>query len=158
MIPTILKRDSEQAYEKLVEMLLNGVITEDQPLSERQLSEYLGIGRTPIREAVRDLIREGVLDSNPTRGTFLRPLSVADLQDLYEIRYAIEGAGVALAAQRGDVESLKPIAHTFAETLAHPDRFDIEEIHDHGVEFHKVIMRLSGNKRLEEMYSPFRLR
>lgn len=158
MIPATVKRDSERAYEKLVEMLLNGTITEDQPLSERNLSDLLGLGRTPIREAVRDLVREGVLESHPMRGTILRPLTIPDLQDLYEIRYAIEGIAVELAAKRGEVEQLQRFAVAFDEALANPDDFDVLQVHDDGVEFHKEVMRLSGNKRLLEMYYPFRLR
>jgi len=158
MIATPAKRDSERAYERLVEMLLNGTIAEDQPLSERHLSDLLGFGRTPIREAVRDLIREGVLESHPMRGTVLRPLTIADLQDLYEIRYAIEGFAATLAAQRGEVEQLQPFAAAFEQALSDPDHFDVVQVHDYGVEFHKAVMRLSGNKRLLEMYYPFRLR
>lgn len=151
------KRESELAYDKLVELMLSGAITEDQPLSERNLSESLGFGRTPIREAVRDLVREGVLESHPTRGTLLRPLTMADLHDLYELRYAIEGLAAALAAERGPIELLRPYAEQFERTLA-SSQFDVGVVHDHGVEFHKEIVRLSGNKRLIEMYQPFRLR
>jgi len=151
------KRESESAYEKLVELLLDGTITENQALSERNLSERLGFGRTPIREAVRDLVREGVLESHPTRGTLLRPLTLSDLHDLYELRFAIEGMAASLAAQRGPVEELAPFEEAFERTLEHSD-FDVLRVHDHGVEFHKEVMRLSGNKRLIEMYAPFRLR
>ena len=158
MIPKPAKRDSELAYEKLVELLLNGSITEDQPLSERNLSELLGFGRTPIREAVRDLVREGVLESHPMRGTVLRPLTIEDLQDLYELRYAIEGMAAYLAAQRGDIEQLQPFAAAFDKALSQPDGFDVLHVHDIGVDFHKEVIRLSGNRRLVEMYSPFRLR
>jgi DNA-binding GntR family transcriptional regulator len=154
----VAKRDSELAYERMVEMLLNGTITEGQPLSERNLSDFLGLGRTPIREAVRDLIREGVLESHPMRGTMLRPVSVADLHDLYEIRFAIEGLAVELTAKRGAVEELERFATAFESALADPENLDLVQIHDDGVEFHKEVMRLSGNKHLVEIYNPFRLR
>ncbi|NYT60650.1 GntR family transcriptional regulator [Alcaligenaceae bacterium] len=158
MIMQVAKRDSELAYERMVEMLLNGTITEGQPLSERNLSDFLGLGRTPIREAVRDLIREGVLESHPMRGTMLRPVSVADLHDLYEIRFAIEGLAVELTAKRGAVEELERFATAFESALADPENLDLVQIHDDGVEFHKEVMRLSGNKHLVEIYNPFRLR
>src|SRR6266404_279294 len=67
MIPRQTTRDSKRAYNKLVELLLSGAISEDVALSERGLSMALGLGRTPIREAVKDLVREGVLESHPTR-------------------------------------------------------------------------------------------
>jgi DNA-binding GntR family transcriptional regulator len=152
------KLESARAYDLLVELLLDGAIPENLPLSERNLSERLGFGRTPIREAVRDLVREGVLESHPTRGTVVRPLSIADLQDLYEIRYGIEGLAASLAAQRGAVESLDAYDAEFSRILADPEGCDLVQVHDHGVEFHMEVMRLSGNRRLLELYQPFRLR
>jgi len=158
MIPLPNKRESERAYERLVALLLDGAFPEDVPLSERSLSDTLGFGRTPIREAVRDLVREGVLESHPTRGTIVRPLSLAELQDIYEIRYAIEGMAGFLAAERGELGSLDAYEDEFERILAAPQEQDILQVHDHGVEFHMEVMRLSRNERLLEMYRPFRLR
>src|SRR5690625_3815900 len=152
------KLDSELAYEALVDLLLSGTIDAEHALSERRLSEVLGYGRTPIREAVRDLIREGVLESHPTRGTIVRPLSIHDLQDLYEICIAIEGLATSLAAKRGPVEMLETYKRSFEQTLNNKNNLDVAAVHDYGVDFHKKIVTLSGNKRLIEMYHPFRLR
>lgn len=158
MIAAPPKRDSEIAYDKIVECLLDDTISEDTALSERNLSSLLGLGRTPIREAIRDLVREGVLESHPTRGTLVRPLSIPDLEDLYEIRYAIEGLAVSLTAERGPVEQLAPYAQEFDRVLQSSEDFDVAKVHDHGVAFHEEVIRLSGNRRLLELYRPFRLR
>ena len=151
-------RDSERAYKMLGELLISGAISEDQALSERGLAETLSLGRTPIREAIKDLVRDGVLESHPTRGTVLRPMSLVDLQDLYEIRFGIEGLAAFLAAERGAVEELRPYIDAFERTLADAASHDTGLVHDHGVDFHFEIMRLAGNRRLLEMYRPFRLR
>ncbi len=158
MMPASPKLNSQLAYEKIVELLLTTSLSEDSFLSERNLSTVVGLGRTPIREAVRDLVREGVLESHPTRGTIVRPLSIHDLQDLYEIRGSIEGLGAALAAERGRVEELEPFAGEFEKVLRDPAEPDLAKVHDRGVEFHSEIMRVSGNARLLELYRPFRLR
>jgi DNA-binding GntR family transcriptional regulator len=158
VIPAAPKRDSELAYEKIVDMLLDEAIPENFPLSERNLSKSLGLGRTPIREAVRDLVREGVLESHPIRGTLVRPLSVPELQDLYEIRLAIEGLAVSLAVERGPVEELEPFAIEFDRVLRGKGKFDAARIHEGGISFHEEIIRLSGNRSLIEFYRPFRLR
>lgn len=150
--------DREKAYDLLVELMLVGEIKENEPLSERGLAQKLGLGRTPIREAIKDLAREGVLESHPTRGTLLSPLSIDDLQDLYEIRFAIEGLAAFLAAARGQIEELQSYLEFFDGCLADPDACDVTQVHDHGVEFHCEIMRLAGNRRLLELYRPFRLR
>jgi DNA-binding GntR family transcriptional regulator len=158
MIPTPPKLSSQQAYDRLVEMILNGEIREDHPISERGISEAVGIGRTPIREAVKDLVRDGVLESHPARGTTLRPLTPVDLQELYEIRYAIEGLAAFLAAERGRLEELEPYAKAFEATLEDPQATDMVRVYDHGVEFHYAIIKLAANKRLLEIYRPFRIR
>jgi len=152
------KLDSQLAYEKIVELLLNEAIPENFPLSERSLATSLGLGRTPIREAMRDLVREGVLESHPIRGTLVRPLTIPDLQDLYEIRLAIEGLAVSLAVERGPIEELEPYAMEFDRVLRGKGEFDAAKVHDHGVSFHEQIIRLSGNRQLIEFYRPFRLR
>jgi DNA-binding GntR family transcriptional regulator len=158
VLPLSQKLYSQLAYDKIVEFLLSASIPEDSALSERNLSSILGFGRTPIREAVRDLVREGVLESHPTRGTIVRPLSITDLQDLYEIRGAIEGLGAAMAAERGRVDELEPFALAFEKALDNAGEADLAKVHEQGVEFHSEIIRLSGNKRLLELYRPFRLR
>jgi DNA-binding GntR family transcriptional regulator len=158
VIPASQKLDSELAYEKIVELLLSEAIPKDFPLSERSLSKSLGLGRTPIREAVRDLVREGVLESHPIRGTLVRPLSIPDLQDLYEMRLAIEGLAVSLVVERGPVEELKPYAIEFDRVLKGNGEFDAAKVHEHGISFHEEIIRMSGNRCLIEFYRPFRLR
>lgn len=158
MLQASPKLDSQLAYEKIVELLLTTSMPGEAVLSERNLSTALGMGRTPIREAVRDLVREGVLESHPTRGTVLPTLSIADLQDLYEIRGAVEGLAAQLAAERGAVEELEPFARDFERALRAGEKADLARVHERGVEFHSEIVRLSRNARLLELYRPFRLR
>lgn len=150
--------NKDLAYDSLVDLIVRGEINETETLSERSLSERLGFGRTPIREAIKDLVREGVLESHPVRGTVLKGLDLTDLQDLYEIRFAIEGLAVFLAAERGPVEELYPIRDLLTTALREPGSVSAEEIHAVGVECHYIIVRLSGNARLVEMYRPFRIR
>jgi len=151
-------RDSERAYGELVELLVSGAISEDQSLSERSLAEKLNLGRTPIREAIKTLIRDGVFESHATRGTVLKPMSLSDLQDLYEIRFAIEGLAAFLAAERGQVEELQPYVNFFEQTLKKRSSCDVSKVHDRGIDFHFEVIRLAGNRRLLEMYRPFRLK
>src|SRR6185437_2852402 len=107
---------------------------------------------------IKDLVRDGVLESHPTRGTVLRPLSLSDMQDLYELRFAIEGLAAFLAAERGPVEELRGYAEAFERILENPSGYDVEAVHDQGVDCHYDIVRLAGNSRMMEMYRPFRIR
>ncbi len=150
--------EKKKAYDRLLETILAGAFAGDTPLSERKLSESLGIGRTPVREAIKDLVREGVLEAHPTRGTFVRPLTLRDVQEIYQVRYAIEGLAAFLAAERGPTSELSEYGPAFREIIADPKRTDVPQIYDHGAEFHVEVFRCAGNRNLLEIYRPIRLR
>ena len=74
---------SSTAYEAIRSMIAQGQLSPGEELSERSLAESLQLGRTPVREAIKDLCREGVLMSVPLRGTFVQRLSVEDLKEIH---------------------------------------------------------------------------
>lgn len=150
--------EKEKAYSRLLDTILRGDIVGDVPLAERRLSENLGIGRTPVREAMKDLVREGVLETHPTRGTFVRQLSLRDVQEIYQVRYAIEGLAAFLAAENGPTRVLSNYGTGFRATIVASERSDVAEVYDHGAEFHLEIFRCAGNHNLLEIYRPIRLR
>lgn len=78
------------ALERICSLLLNGDVPFDTPLSERAIADAVGVGRMPVREALRDLAREGVVSVEPGRGTFLRRLGAAEIMELLEVRLALE--------------------------------------------------------------------
>jgi len=98
------QRDS--AYEKLLSLIVDGQLLPDQPISERQIAAELKIGRTPVREAMRALAQDGLLEIVPARGTFVRSISDNQLRELYEVRQALEGQAAELAARNGATQKL----------------------------------------------------
>lgn len=150
--------EKEKAYSRLLDLILSGQISDNVPLAERRLAERLGIGRTPVREAIKDLVREGVLEAHPTRGTFVRQLSLRDVQEIYQVRYAIEGLAAFLAAERGATPALSDYAPGFRASMAAPEKSNVTQVYDHGAEFHLEIFRCAGNRNLLEIYRPIRLR
>ena len=81
--------ERDRAYKLLLDLILGGKIDTDTPLSERKLAEALDMGRTPIREAVRALVHEGLLETRPARGTFVRLLTMDDVREIYEVKLAL---------------------------------------------------------------------
>lgn len=150
--------EKEKAYTRLLDAILRGDIAQDVPLSERRLAESLGIGRTPVREAIKDLVGEGVLEAHPTRGTFIRQFSLRDVQEIYQVRYAIEGLAAFLAAEHGPTKTLSDYGPTFRKALKNPNKASAIEVFDQGAEFHLEIFRCAGNHNLLEVYRPIRLR
>ena len=92
---------SEQAYEQLRQRIVTLVLPPNAVVDEAQLQRELGLGRTPIREALKRLELERLITIIPRRGIFVTPINLTDLQQLYEVRVNLECLAAELAAQRG---------------------------------------------------------
>jgi GntR family transcriptional regulator, rspAB operon transcriptional repressor len=91
---------AEQAYQQIRELIVSLELAPAQVISEPALMERLGIGRTPVREALRRLAQEQFVEVYPRRGMFVTGVDVRDLARLTEVREAIEGQAAHLAAER----------------------------------------------------------
>ena len=91
---------SDRAYYRIRELIVTLELAPGSPVSERELMELLGVGRTPIREALRALARERLVDVYPRRGMFVSRVDVRDLAGLSEVRNTLEPHAAHLAAER----------------------------------------------------------
>ena len=91
---------SDQAYFRIRELIVSLDLAPGSLISERELMEQLGLGRTPVREALRALARERLVDVYPRRGMFVSGVNVEDLAGLSEVRLTLEGRAARLAAER----------------------------------------------------------
>ena len=153
-----MQLERHKAYRRVLDLIIGGEIDANAPLSERKLSNFLQIGRTPIREALRDLVRDGVLEVHPARGTFVRELSLNDMREIYEVRHALEGLAAFLAAERGPTEALAAFGPMFEDMMRDPGEFEAETIYGRGVDFHLEVFHAAGNQNLLAVYEPIRLR
>ncbi len=137
---------------------MEGKLLPDRPISERQIATELNIGRTPVREAMRALAQDGLLEIIPARGMFVRTISDGQLRELYEVRQALEGQAAELAARKGATVELLG----FVEKLEHSRKARTEkelgETHEIGAQFHVVIFKCARNTILTELYLPIRNR
>lgn len=149
--------ERERAYDSLIRLILGGSFGPGEPISERSLSEKLGIGRTPVREALRDLERSGLVEVLPARGTFVRRPSLADLKEIYEIRYALEGMAAYTAAKRGATPELLAYRKKFKDLVKNPEGASAAEIDELGTTFHQKVVEATGNRMLMKVFKQFRL-
>src|ERR1044072_1469456 len=91
---------SDQAYYRIREMIVTLELPPGSLLSERELMERLRLGRTPVREALRALARERLVEVYPRRGMFVSSVDVRDLAGLSEVRSTLEPRAARLAAER----------------------------------------------------------
>lgn len=101
-----------RAYEELRRMLMEGEISPGTQLVNRKLADEIGFSMTPIREAINKLASEGLIDQVPGSGAFVRTISLDELDDLFEIRMALEPMAAAKAARnasRSDIAELRSL-------------------------------------------------
>ena len=139
---------ADQAYFRIRELIVTLELPPGSLVSERELMERLGVGRTPVREALRTLARECLVDVYPRRGMFVSPVDVGDLAGLSEVRMTLEGNAARLAAERAtDAERAETDA-LLAEldgTSAHDERslIDLDQ------RLHRHVYRCTHNPFLE---------
>lgn len=94
--PTLIR---ESVYDHLRGAILSGEFLPAERLGEVELTERLGVSRTPIREAIQRLTQDGLLEGTPGRGVRIRVVSAAEARDTYLVRETLDGLAAALAAQ-----------------------------------------------------------
>ena len=157
-MPVTIQLLRDQAYRLVLDMILSGEINPSAPISERKLAEKLDMGRTPVREALRALARDGVVETQLARGTYVRQLSQDNLREVYQVRQALEGMAAYLAAENGPTKSLSEFGARLKDMAANPDGYDGAQIDDVGAQFHSEIFKAAGNEMLLQVFEPLRLR
>ena len=100
-------------FDILRDRILNEEYEHGQKLNELALANELKISRTPIREALKQLELEGLVESIPNKGVYVKGFSPRDIDDMFEIRCALEGLAIQLAIDRMDEEHLAKIKDVF---------------------------------------------
>ena len=141
---------AEGVYQHLRRELLTGRLEPGQWLREQELAEALEVSRTPVREAIRQLAQEGLLQIEANRGVRVRGLSLEEAVATYEVRNRLESMAAGLAARNVNDEARAELSqHLEAMTAVDPED-QAEHIRTDN-EFHALVARLSGNPVLEEL-------
>lgn len=148
-----IKLDSYQPLREVVCEALRVAITSGdlQPgerLMEIQLAEELGVSRTPVREAIRKLELEGFVVMVPRRGTYVADLSLKDINDVYEVRTALDCLAAELATERITEEELEQLERILVQIGEYIEEGDIDKIAEADLLFHEILYRASRNDRL----------
>jgi DNA-binding GntR family transcriptional regulator len=109
----------QSAYDRLFEEIRSGALKPGARLTETELAERLEVSRTPVREAIRRLESEGLVDHQPRTGAVVRTLDYPEIMELYEMRTVLEGTAARLAARAAsavELEELQSINDEMAET------------------------------------------
>jgi DNA-binding GntR family transcriptional regulator len=144
----------EQLYRVLEEAITNGDLAPGERLDERVLAEHFGVSRIPLREALRALEVGGWIEKmRPRQGMRVRPVSASELEDLSEVRQALDGECAALAAIRRtdlQVDALRAAAIASRQALENGDRKLVVQLNS---EFHQQLAQCTQNEVFVEILS-----
>ena len=131
--------------------ILNGKYKSGHNLTEKGLADELGVSRTPIREALRQLELEGLVKSIPNKGVIVTGITHQDIEDIYSIKMSIEGLAARLATQRIDEEELTSLEEIVDLTEFYLKKNDFDRLLKLDSEFHETIFKASKNWPLKNM-------
>src|SRR5689334_9315090 len=139
----------ELAVDRLRGDILSGRTDPGERLVEEQLTRRLGISRAPLREALRLLAQQGLVEHIPRRGVRVATLSDHDVRELYEVRDVLERHAVAAIAPGADMSSLTSALEVMRKATETADRLAVADAHR---QFHVALVALGGNRQLSALY------
>lgn len=143
-------------FHTLREAILKGEIKPGERLMELQLASKLGVSRTPIREAIRMLELEGLAVTTPRKGAEVAKMTEKDMEDVLQIRKALDELAVGLACDNIGEEELEKLYEALRNFEESTRSGDVKEIAQADVEFHDVIYQAADNPKLMNMLNNLR--
>ncbi len=144
---------ADQVFEHLETDILSGKYQKGENLTESKLSLELGVSRTPIREALRRLEQEHLIEEAP-KGMVVVGISDKDLADIFEIRAALEGKAVFLAAQNHTEEQINIVREALEFQEFYLGKQDADRIKSMDSRFHETIYKMSGSTIFYDVLMP----
>ncbi len=140
----------ERAYEQLVVMITRLELSPGEIINERQLIADLGIGRTPMREALRRLVGEGLITHLPNRGMFVADINATTVKHIYEFRSLIEMETARLAALRASQANISDLKAIGSRMLAAAAAGDVDLYVEHDRAFYSILAAAAQNVFLRD--------
>lgn len=144
-------------YSALRENILSGKYSAGESLIEKRLAEELNVSRTPIREAIRQLELEGLVESVPNKGATVKGISKKDMEDIYKIRMVLEGLAAKWAIEQITEEEVKKLTEAYELMEFYTGKSDIDAIAKLNTEFHDIIYSATKSTVLQHILKDFQI-
>ena len=149
---------TERAYQAISSAIANLEFKPGEALKQDHLARWLSISRTPVREALRRLEQDGIIQTVPGRGLVVTELTIKDVEDMLEMLRLMDAHAAELAAQRRTQEQADRLAAVARELLIKAERHDVEGWSIADKPYHEIILAASGNALLRQMIQDVRRR
>jgi DNA-binding GntR family transcriptional regulator len=143
----------ERAAARLRDMIVEGQLAAGDPISEKDLCDQFGISRTPLREALKIVASEGLIELLPRRGAIVTPIVTEQLHQKFQVVRLLEDFAVKLACEQAtdaQIAELQGLHKQLVESFKRGGS-DFIQIND---QFHEALMKASGNQSLVEVHAP----
>lgn len=144
-----------RVFNKIREDILSGVYQENEELKEITIGSELGVSRTPVREALRQLELEGLVTIIPNKGAYVTGITKKDIHDIYMIRSYLEGLCAKWACEHITEEQIEALDEILYLSEFHARRGHHEQLVELDNKFHDEIYKASGSKILDHVLSDF---
>jgi DNA-binding GntR family transcriptional regulator len=146
----------QHVFENLKHAILRGDIPPGNRLVENRLAETMGISRTPVREAMHKLEREGIIQKLPNSGFTVTGLTREDIEETFGIRSVLESYAARLAAVNHEDGELAPLGEKIEEYQMCLDQGRLEDLPEINTQFHDILYDLSRSPKLIKMVNDLR--
>lgn len=148
---------SSNLFSRLQTDILTGKIRSGEKLTEQRICEQYSVSRTPVREALRQLETDGLVESIPNRGAYVIGLSAQDISDIYQLRKIYEVQAVHWAIERMTDKELDQLEETFEFMEFYTMKCDKEKMLNINTYFHQLIYSASHNRMLSHMLASYQI-
>ena len=144
-----------QIFNRIRDDILSGNYAPGEELKEATLGKQLGVSRTPVREALRQLDLEGLVEIAPNRGAKVIGISRKDVEDIYHMRARLEGLAARKAAEQIKEEELAELEEVILLSEFHVKKPESKQMVRLDGRFHEIMYRASGSRMLEHVLTDF---
>lgn len=145
----------QRVFHRIREDILSGKYDKDEELKEKNIGQELGVSRTPVREALRQLELEGLVTIIPNKGAYVVGFSAEDIHDIYEIRSVLEGLCARRAALKANPDQLEALEEIMCLSDFQVQREHYDQLVELDNKFHEQLYLASGSKVLEHVLRDF---
>lgn len=159
--PELINDLSQSVSSRIANLLERSILQGRYPpghrLREVELANQLGVSRTPLREAFYLLEMKGLIEIQPRRGTFVKTVTVDEMDCLLTIRVCLDGLAASLAAEHAEPDSVARMRKVLAAQREARENDDHASYHRLGQEFHNLVYVTSKNRKLDTIYQSLRV-
>jgi DNA-binding GntR family transcriptional regulator len=151
-----IKSLHQEVTQRIREMIRTGVLRKGDRISEKELCRTMGISRTPLREALRMLSSEGLIDLIPHRGAYVAQPSMLDIREMFEVMAILEGTCARVAVERMTDNDLRKLENLHRKLEKFFEDKDHEKYMEVNHKLHSLLQEMTGNKVLNDLINSLR--